>query len=259
LKARLVASKLLAMAGYGQFCPVAQALEIVGERWTLLVVRELLCGNYRFNEILNGVPLMSRSLLAQRLKTLEEAGLVERQLRPDGKTHAYQLTTAGRELEPIIMGLGTWGQRWARRPYRDDELDPVLLMWDMHRNLDLNRVPDRALVMFWFRDLDSKRSRYWLRIAKPDVELCLTHPGFDVDLSIETTLRTMVEVWMGHRELAEALGSGAIRLEGPSHFTQEFPGWLLLNDFARIELPKEPRKERPATKRAPRAKGRAAL
>lgn len=246
------------MAGYGQFCPVAQALEIVGERWTLLVIRELLCGNYRFNEILNGVPLMSRSLLAQRLKTLEEAGLIERQLRPDSKTHVYQLTPAGRELEPIIMGLGTWGQRWARRPYRDDELDPVLLMWDMHRNLDLNRVPDRAvLVMFWFRDLDSKRSRYWLRIGKPDVELCLTHPGFDVDLRIETTLRTMVEVWMGHRELKGALDSGAIRLEGPPHFTREFPSWLLLNDFARIALPAEPLKP-PAPKKA-RAKGRAAL
>jgi len=102
------------MSGYGQFCPVAQALEIVGERWTLLIVRELICGNYRFNEIMNGVPLMSRSLLSQRLKMLEEAGIIERRARA-GAGFEYRLTTAGRELESVVMGLGTWGRRWVKR------------------------------------------------------------------------------------------------------------------------------------------------
>src|SRR5512138_1167097 len=119
------------MISYGQFCPVAQALEIVGERWTLLVIRELLCGNYRFNQILNGVPLMSRSLLAARLRSLEDAGLVVRRERDDGKGTEYCLTAAARELEPIVMGIGVWGQRWARRELRQEEYDPVLLMWDI--------------------------------------------------------------------------------------------------------------------------------
>ncbi len=184
------------MLSYGQFCPVAQALEVVGERWTLLIVRELCCGDYRFNEIMNGVPLMSRSLLSQRLKTLEEAGLVARRLREGSSSHEYYLTPAGRELEPIVVGLGSWGHRWARQKPDDEELDPVLLMWDLRRNLDLERIPERqTVVMFWFRDVASKRSRYWLRIERPEVELCLTQPGFEVELTVETTLRTMVDVW----------------------------------------------------------------
>lgn len=221
------------MPGYGQFCPVAQALELVGERWTLLVIRELLCGNYRFNEILNGVPLMSRSLLSQRLKALEQAGLVERHTRAGSSLFEYRLTQAGRELEPVVLGLGSWGQRWVRRKLTAEELDPVLLMWDLRRRLDLERLPDtRTVVMFWFRDLAAKRSRYWLQVERPEVELCLTNPGFALDLTVETTLRTMVEVWMGHRPPQEALKSGAIELKGPARLTRAFPKWLLLSHFA---------------------------
>jgi DNA-binding HxlR family transcriptional regulator len=223
------------MSVYGQFCPVAQALEVVGERWTLLVVRELLCGNYRFNEILNGVPLMSRSLLAQRLKSLESNGLVQKRLRDDGSTFEYCLTPAGRELEPIVLGLGMWAQRWVGRKPKDDELDPVLLMWDVRRNLALERIPEtQTVVMFWFRDIGGKRSRYWLRVERPEAELCLTNPGLDVDLTVETTLRTMAEVWMGHRKLNEALGSGAIELQGLTALKRAFPRWLLLNPFTRM-------------------------
>jgi len=129
------------MSVYGQFCPVAQALEIVGERWTLLVIRELLCGNYRFGEILHGVPLISRSLLSQRLKTLEDANLIERSERAGGNGHEYRLTPAGEELRPVVSGLGNWGQRWVRRNPKD-KLDPVLLMWDLRRNLDRNACPN---------------------------------------------------------------------------------------------------------------------
>jgi len=232
------------MSTYGQFCPVAQALEIVGERWTLLVVRELLCGNYRFNEILNGVPLMSRSLLAQRLKTLEEAGVIERRER-EGGGFEYRVTPAGRELEPVVFGLGTWGQRWARRKLDGEELDPVLLMWDLRRNLDPARLPDQVtVVMFWFRDLPSKRSRYWLRVERPEVELCMTNPGLEVALTVETTLRCMVEVWMGRRNAQEAVRAGAIELKGPARLTRAFPSWLLLSPFAKVELPPEARPQR---------------
>jgi len=220
---------------------VAQALEIVGERWTLLVVRELAAGSCRFGEILNGVPLMSRSLLSQRLKTLEEAGVVERCERENGGGHEYHLTAAGRELEPIVMGLGTWGQRWARGDRETASLDPVLLMWNMRRNLDTARLPDgQTVVMFWFRDLPSKRSRYWLRLERPEVELCLTNPGFDVELTVETTLSAMVSVWMGDRSPQEAVRSGAIELKGQTRLTRAFPSWLLLSPFAKIERPRIP-------------------
>jgi len=226
------------MSTYGQFCPVAQALEIVGERWTLLIVRELLCGNYRFSEILNGVPLMSRSLLAQRLKTLESAGVIERCPREDGGGFEYRMTAAGRELEPVVHGLGNWGQRWAHHKLGSDELDPVLLMWDLRRNLDAGRLPEQlTVVMFWFRDLPSKRSRYWLRVERPEIELCMTNPGLDVELKVETTLRTMVEVWMGDRSAHEAVRSGAIELQGATRLARAFPSWLLLSPFAKVERP----------------------
>ena len=218
------------MTGYGQFCPVAQALEVVGERWSLLIVRELLCGNYRFGELMHGLPLISRSVLSQRLKALEDSGIVER----DGT--AYRLTEAGRELDPVVRGLGVWGQRWTKGKIDTEDLDPVLMMWDLRRHLDVARLPEAVtVVMFWYRDQPAKRSRYWLRIERPEVELCLTNPGFEVQLSIETTLRTMVEVWMGHRDLREALQTRAIELAGAPSLVKTFPRWLLLSPFAGVE------------------------
>jgi DNA-binding HxlR family transcriptional regulator len=226
------------MPTYGQFCPVAQALDLIGERWTLLVIRELLCGNYRFNEILHGVPLMSRSLLSQRLKTLEEAGLVERHERPGSNTFEYRLTAAGRELEPVVTGLGVWGTRWVRHKLVAEELDPVLFMWDLRRRLDVEQLPQEpTIVMFWFRDMQAKRSRFWLRVERPEVELCLTNPGLEVSLTVETTLRAMVDVWMGDRKVDEALKNKAIELKGPVAFTRAFPKWLLLSGFAPVERP----------------------
>ena len=226
----------MASGNYGGFCPVAQALHVVGERWSLLIVRELLCGNYRFSEIMLGLPLIPRSVLAQRLKSLEEAGLIQRSVRDGaGRVPVYQLTDAGRELEPVVMGLGVWGQRWARRTTEKQDLDPVLMMWDMRRGLDVARLPEQpTTVAFWYRDVPAKRSRYWLRIDRPDIELCLTNPGTPVDLKVETTIRIMVDVWMGYRDLKEALRSKAIELEGPSQLTRAFPSWLLLNPLAKV-------------------------
>ncbi len=223
------------MGVYGQFCPVALALEVVGERWSLLIIRELLCGNYRFSEILHGVPLMSRSLLSQRLKALEDANLIERRERAAGNGHEYFLTPAGQQLRPIVDGLGNWGQRWLRRNPKD-KLDPVLLMWDLRRNLDPRCLPEHpTVVMFWFRDLAGKKSRYWLKVERPEIELCLTDPGVDVELTVETTLRTMVEVWMGDRDVREAVGGGQIALKGAPALTRTFPRWLLLSPFAKVE------------------------
>jgi DNA-binding HxlR family transcriptional regulator len=221
----------------GGFCPVAQALHVVGERWSLLIIRELLCGNYRFGEIMLGLPLIPRSVLAQRLKSLEEAELITRLARDAaGRGPVYQLTEAGRELEPVVKGLGIWGQRWARRTTDRQALDPVLMMWDMRRGFDVAQLPEQlTTVAFWYRDVPAKRSRYWLQIDRPDVELCLTNPGTPIDLKVETTIRTMVDVWMGYRDLQDALRSKAIELDGPAKLMRAFPRWLLLNPLAKVE------------------------
>lgn len=230
------------MRGYGQFCPVAQALEILGERWTLLVVRELLCGSRRFNDLLRGVPLMPRTMLANRLRTLEAAGIVVH------RGADYLLTDAGEELRPLVLGLGAWGQRWAQRTIDEDDLDASLLMWDLHRRLDPEHLPrERTVVHF---ELSSPRrglQRYWLRIEDRQSEVCLTNPGFTVDLVVEADLRSFAEVWIGRASLAAALRAGRIVLAGPPRLKKAFPRWLLRSAFAGT----------PPVRRAPRVQRQA--
>ena len=226
------------MRGYGQFCPVAQALEVIGERWTLLVVRELLMGSTRFGELQRGVPLMSRSMLAQRLRALEDAGVIVREARPSGAGHSYRLTQAGEELRPIVEGCGVWGQRWAKRKLSAEKLDAGLLMWDMRRNLDTKKLPkEHLLVEFRLRGAAQGQKRFWLHITPDDVDLCLTHPGFDVDLSVHAQLRALTRVWMGEISFASALSEGSIELEGAPRLCTEFPKWLKLSGFAGVQRP----------------------
>jgi DNA-binding HxlR family transcriptional regulator len=225
------------MKGYGQFCPVALALEILGERWTLLVVRELLSGSARFNEIQRGVPLMSPTLLSQRLKALERAGIVERQ-QPTRSHPRYELTAAGRELWPVVEGLGIWGQRWARTEVRPEDLDPALLMWDMRRRIDLREVPDRRIVIrFHFASVARGQPSWWLVLCDGEVDLCLSDPGFDVDVDVEADLGAMIMVWMGDIALSDALRSGAVKLGGQRALVRSFPTWLRLNVLADTQRP----------------------
>jgi DNA-binding HxlR family transcriptional regulator len=224
------------MKGYGQFCPVAQTLEIIGERWTLLVVREIIFGSRRFNDIHRGVPQMSRSLLSQRLKSLEDAGVVER--RPVGRSHEYELTAAGRELEPIVVQCGIWGQRWARREVRADDLDAGLLMWDLRRNVQIEEVPvDPTVVEFRFRGAKKGMGRFWLVIRNGDVDLCINHPGFDVDLTVRCSLRLMTQIWLGDVPADRAIASGQLDLEGEREQERAFPRWLKLSALAGVERP----------------------
>ncbi|MBX3206945.1 MAG: helix-turn-helix transcriptional regulator [Labilithrix sp.] len=219
-------------SGYGQFCPVAQALEVFGERWTLLVIRELLERSRRFSDIQRGVPLMSRSMLAQRLSSLCDAGLVER--TGDG----YQLTDAGKELLPVVMECGKWGARWARRKLKNADVDVGLLMWDMRRRIDTSSIPDEpVLVEMEFRGAPRGKERFFLQFKAAEVELCLTNPGQEVSLRLSTTPKTMAEVWLGDLPFAVALQSGAIRLEGSSKLARAFPSWLSLSRFAEMPRP----------------------
>jgi DNA-binding HxlR family transcriptional regulator len=224
------------MKGYGQFCPVAKATEILGERWTLLVVRELLCGSRHFNDLRRGVPLMSPTLLSLRLKQLKRAGIVEHE--PDRRNKqgvAYHLTAAGHELMPLVMMLGNWGQRWARSELRRDDLDPGLLMWDMHRRLNTDNLPaQRTVLQFEFRDVPTRKRFWWLVIKRDEVDVCLKRPGYDVDVTITTRLKTLAAVWIGDISLRDAVKQGLIDAQGPSQLTRQLDSWLALSPFAKI-------------------------
>lgn len=219
---------------YRQFCPVAKAAEIVAERWTPLVIRELLAGSEHFNDLRRGVPLMPPSTLSQRLKRLEDEGLVAR--HADGEKTRYELTQAGRELMPVIESLGTWGKRWIRREVDEDDLDASLLMWDVHRRLHIDRFPSRRTVLkFDLTDQPSNARFYWLVIDRGKVDICMKDPGFEVDLQIAVDLGTMTRVWLGDASINEATRSGAIVLDGPRDLAREFRSWLKLSVFADID------------------------
>lgn len=218
---------------YGQFCPVAKAAEVFAERWTPLVLRELLCGSHRFSEIQRGVPLMSPSLLTRRLRELEQAGLVEKR-RAGGRGSHYHLTDAGFELQPVIMQLGQWGHRWAQAKVTRDELDPGLLFWDIRRRVDPSKAPDgQSVTEFVVRGVPRNQRRWWLVFeAGQSVDLCVVHPGFQVDLRVESDIKTLVDVWMGVVPLRAALRAGDLRLEGPRPLVRGFGQWFSLSVFA---------------------------
>ena len=219
---------------YGQFCPVAKASEILAERWTPLVVRELLSGSTRFSELRRGVPLMSPALLSQRLKRLEDEGLVRR--HAEGEATRYELTRAGRELMPVVEAIGSWGKRWVRREVDADDLDAGLLMWDIHRRLHINRFPQcRTVLAFDLRDMPSASRFYWLVVEREQVDICLKDPGYPVDLRIEVDLGTMTEIWLGDLPMAEAIQTGKLRLDGPVDLAHRFRTWLKLSVFSDIE------------------------
>ncbi|HEX5532945.1 MAG TPA: helix-turn-helix domain-containing protein [Actinomycetales bacterium] len=221
------------MPGYGQFCPVAKTMEVLDERWTLLIIRELLCGSQHFNELRRGVPRMSPALLSKRLRTLTRAGIVAR--REDGNRVTYQLTEGGRELAPVVMALGEWGTRW-RSQLGDEDLDPHLLMWDIHRNIEHDRLPSRRTVLgFRLSDVDPRSSSWWV-VAEADgtADLCDFDPGYEVDVTVTSTLRALTLVWRGDLPWSEALREGAVRLDGSRDACRGLPQWLKLSSFAGV-------------------------
>jgi DNA-binding HxlR family transcriptional regulator len=222
------------MTKYGQFCPVAKAMELLDERWTLLVVRELLMGSRHFNDLRRGVPRMSPALLSKRLHTLIQAGVVER--REHGGRISYVLTPAGAELRPVVEALGQWGLRWMPE-LGDEDLDPRLLMWDIHRNLDLDALPDgRTVLHFRFTDVDSKAARWWLLVDAEGVDVCDTDPGHPVTLTVITPLRTLVGIWRGELGWPAAAENG-LQLDGPAWARRALPRWLRLSVFAAAAQP----------------------
>lgn len=222
------------MKSYGQFCPLAIASEVVGERWTTLILRELMLGARRFNDIHRGVPRISPTLLSQRLKTLERAGIVER--RASGRQVEYSPTEAGEELLPAIEALAVWGKRWLPATLSADRADPDLVMWDMHRRVDLDRLPEqRTVLRFDFVDQPSAKRSRWLMGDRSGVELCIVDPGFEVDLYVTTDSRTVTLVWYGDVPLRDAIADGRIELDGPRRLCEALPAWLQLSVIAPVE------------------------
>jgi DNA-binding HxlR family transcriptional regulator len=223
------------MRGYGQYCPIAQAAEVLTERWTLLVLRELLVRGTRFNAIRRGVPLMSPSLLAKRLRDLEAAGLIERQVQTHGGTE-YHLTPAGLELKPLIFQFGEWGKRWLRRKLTRDQLDAGVLLWDMRGRVDpASFPPGRTVVQIEFTDLRTPKKQWWLVNESDQVDLCLKDPGFEVALYLVTDLRTMTEVWLGDVSLERAIAEGTLAVHGRAEIRRRLRSWLRLSPFAGIQ------------------------
>jgi len=222
------------MKGYGQFCPVAKAAEILSERWTALIIRELLCGQQSFNNLRRGLPLISPSLLSTRLKTLEHHGVIERQKTTEGIL--YSLTPSGEELRPIIMELGVWGQRWVRSDMSKTDLDPSLLMWDMHRHINSDFFPDkRTVIKFEFSQCPAKMRDWWLVIDAGEVDVCLKSPGHDIDLQIQCSLKTMSHIWMGDMTVTQAHRGKLLNVIGNSALKLGMQEWLGLSSFANVK------------------------
>jgi len=219
----------------GQFCSIARCAEVLCERWTPLVVRELLCGSRRFNDLHRGVPRMSTSLLTQRLRRLEEFGIVRRHVA--GKVWEYSLTEAGEALRPIVMSLGHWGARWIGSRLREDELDAGLLMWDMRRFARIDEFPPgRVVIHFRLRDARAGERSWWLVVEDGVADLCRDDPGREPTLVVDASLRALTEVWMGDQTPQEALKSREIRVEGARREVKALWGWLGTSGFADTRL-----------------------
>lgn len=221
--------------GYKQFCPVAMAAELLCTRWTLVLLRELVAGSTRFNDLRRGVPRMSPGLLSKRLKELTVAGVVERvecEAEPD--IFEYRLTEAGRDLRAVVEAVGMWGQRWIGADVSLSNLDPSLLMWDMRRGLNTDPLPERrCVIQIQYPELPTNQGKWWLIVeADGTVDLCSVDPGFDVDLYSTSALRTMTSIWMGLSSVSDECSAGRLVLVGNKKFSRNMQSWLGLSPFA---------------------------
>jgi DNA-binding HxlR family transcriptional regulator len=218
------------MRSYAQYCPVAKASEILGDRWTLLIVREMLGGATGFNELQRGLPGISRPVLSDRMRALERAEVIERRTGPKGRTLDYRLSTAGRDLEPVVQAIGEWGATWSVTEPRPDELDPYLLIVWMARHVDRQRLPAaRTVVQFDFR---APKQRYWMVLEPAEVSVCLQHPGFDVDFEVIADTATLYRIYLGRAELGGAIRAGQLTMIGPSALQRGFGRWFTWSAFA---------------------------
>jgi DNA-binding HxlR family transcriptional regulator len=219
------------MSAYGQFCPVALGAEIFAERWTPLILREMLAGARRFSDIQRGVPRMSRNLLAQRLVSLQHAGIIDRRVGSDTRSPEYHLTDAGRALGGVIEALGTWGYTWASKDLTSEHLDPDFIMWALRRMVRVDALPEQRVVVHVSFRRDQKH-RYWLVLQRPEVDLCLIDPGFDVDVELRAETEALARVCLGHLPMTQAVKSGRIEVNGAPRHRRGICTWLGTTRFA---------------------------
>lgn len=223
------------MSSYGQLCPVAKAAELLDQRWMLLVVRELVAGSTRFNEIHRGVPQMSRTLLSRRLGQLQQHDIVTRTETPRGP--AYRLTCAGEELRPVVAALGTWGVRWLRS-LAEEDLDPAYLLWDMRRSVIAEALPDHTTVLALdFPDAPASLRYWWLILSRDEVDICDEDPGLDTDVHLTAPLRVFVPVWRGDVSWHAAVSGGDLVLHGRRPLVRALPNWFRPSHFAAVPRP----------------------
>jgi len=225
------------MTKYGQYCPIARSVEILGDRWTLLIIRDLLGGKHHFNELERGLPGIPRALLANRLRQLQRVGVLERQVDVDGRKTRYELTQAGQELSQVVETLTHWGAKWAFGEPDTTELDPILLLWWMRDRVYLERLPRRRVVVeFAFHG--PRRYTYWLVLQPTDVSICLKHPGFDVDVLVKADLAALYKVWLGRMTFTEAVRERQVELDTIPSLARNFPRWFAwspVSDAVRAE------------------------
>lgn len=219
---------------YGQFCPIAKASEILGEKWTLLVVRELLMGGTRFSELQRGLSLISPTMLSKRLDTLEQHGLILKKKIPNQKGYEYFPTKSCSELLPIIKSLGDWGMRWARSNLTEKDYDVELLMLYLKRSINPeNLVGSETVIRFKFTDI-KEFPNWWMVVKGNEVDLCVNDPGKDVDVYFTTTVKTMADVWMGESTYKKAIARDELKLVGPRALTKDIGNWMESSVFAGI-------------------------
>lgn len=219
------------MPDYGNYCPIAIATDVIADRWTPLILRELVLGNTRFNDIARGLPGISRSLLVQRLKHLERKGVIETWPLPNGRGNEYHLTPAGKDLEPVLIVMGRWSVAWMYSNLDTTDVDAVTLMWWMHRRVDVSRLPhDRVVIQF--DHTAPKRCSFWIVIEQGAASVCLHDPGYEVDAAVTCTTPALGRVFSGVDTWREAVDAGDLQVTGPRVLVAAMPRWFLWSPWA---------------------------
>lgn len=219
------------MTRYGQYCPVARTAEVLGDRWTLLIIRDLIYGARHYNALERGLPGIPRAVLTNRLKMLQQRGIIERVREPGSQKVSYYLKPAGQALVPLIDALSAWGAAWMFGEPEESELDPVLLLWWMHNRVHRDRLPKQRVVIE-FDFIETRPARYWLVLTTGDVSVCMTHPGFDVDVLVTAELKSFLQAWLGRIAFSDAVRAGNIHIDAVPALIRDFPGWFMLSPFA---------------------------
>ncbi len=218
----------------GSLCPAVKAADMIGDKWILLIMRELFLGSTRYNEFQRALPRISPTILSKRLKQLEADGLIVKKSAPGQKAQEYRLTRCGRELAPVVDQMSKWGLRWARRRIIDEDIDIAGFMWDFHRSLDITELPDgETVICIHFTDVD-RHSKWWLVATDENVDLCTDDPGKDVDIFITGSQPTLVEIWMGDAELSAAVKAQTVTLIGSNHLCKTAPRWFARSRYGDI-------------------------